>query len=313
MAGERIVITGGSGFVGGLVARGLAAEGYRIDNFDRLRGPLVSLLRWRFFGTDPERKDLALRLWQRQKSAEAWLLAKGVLRPTADDILGARAHMVERFRGAYAVIHMAALPHPDVPGATDADFERINFQGSVNVHEAAEAAGVEKFVFTSSAQVYGINKPVKIDQFPILETNYLPTREDGLHAYGYLKRKFEEWMAERSRSSAMRSVGLRLEFPGMKSGWRGNFYISTSVENLVRGYSAALKAGSEVSGEAFNIADAEIDKSVVDIQKFIAKRWPDVPNHSKGNQCLLSIDKARRLLGYDPKTGGRYYDLRLVI
>jgi nucleoside-diphosphate-sugar epimerase len=69
--------------------------------------------------------------------------------------------------------------NPNIPGMTSTDFKRINYEGSVNVFEVARSAGVEKFVFASSAQVYNINSPSHIEQFPILETNYLPTIAEG--------------------------------------------------------------------------------------------------------------------------------------
>jgi hypothetical protein len=52
-----------------------------------------------------------------------------------------------------------------------------------------------------------------------------------------------------------------------------------------------------------------VDKSTVDIQEFVRKRYPRVPNYTTGNECLLSTEKARSLLGYDPREGGTYYTL----
>lgn len=51
---------------------------------------------------------------------------------------------------------------------------------------------------------------------------------------------------------------------------------------------------------------------MVDIQRFVRERWPDVPNRSTGNESLLSVDKARRLLGYEPVRNGRYFPVTLV-
>jgi hypothetical protein len=31
-----------------------------------------------------------------------------------------------------------------------------------------------------------------------------------------------------------------------------------------------------------------------------------VPNHTTGNECLLSTEKAQRMLGYRPIAGGHY-------
>ena len=37
-----------------------------------------------------------------------------------------------------------------------------------------------------------------------------------------------------------------------------------------------------------------------------------MPNHTRGSESLLSIDKARRLLGYEPARDGTYYPLSLI-
>ena len=59
-------------------------------------------------------------------------------------------------------------------------------------------------------------------------------------------------------------------------------------------------------------ADAETDPGVVDIQDYLARRWPYVRNRAVGNACLLSTERAQRILGYRPVTGGQYVDESLV-
>ena len=58
--------------------------------------------------------------------------------------------------------------------------------------------------------------------------------------------------------------------------------------------------------------DAEVDPSIVDVQAFLAENWPDVPNHTRGNQSLIGIEKARELLGYKPQPGGTHLPLALI-
>ncbi len=45
MPAKTVTVTGGSGFVGQLLRRGLKKRGYRILVFDKARGVLVDLLR----------------------------------------------------------------------------------------------------------------------------------------------------------------------------------------------------------------------------------------------------------------------------
>lgn len=314
MADKRITITGGSGFVGQLLQSGLRAHGYRVDVFDQFRGPIVNLLRRRHFGTSSgaigrRAAHFSARVQRRLSRS---LLGSPLVPPTPDHILDFRSRLADRFRGSAAVIHLAAIPHPHLAGACDADFQRINYDGSVNVFEAARLAGVKKFLFASSGQVYGINKPVRIDQFPILESNYLPTRADGQSMYGLMKVEFERYMTTVCEPGGMQGLSLRLEYPGFQSATSTNFYVSTSIDNLVAGFVRGIENTADFTAETFNLVDGHVDERIVDVQAFIRQQWPGIPNHSSGNESLLSVEKARRLLGYEPARHGQYFPVSLV-
>lgn len=311
---KTITMTGGSGFVGQLLQSGLRERGYRVVVFDQIRGPLVNVLRRRYLGTSTSHIGLTLarRLKRYLGRLEEALIKGHIIHPTWDNVLDLRSRLAAQFRSSYAVVHLAALPHPNFPGAIDADFRRINYEGSVNVLEAARDAGVPKFVFPSSGQVYGINKPVRIDQFPILESNYCPELGEGQSMYGWLKLEFENHLARVCTGGGTQAIALRLEMPGIRSTYPINFYVSTSIENVVAGFICALEANLNSGFEAFNIADRYVDEKIVDIQKFIKEEWPGVPNFTTGNECLLSTEKARSTIGYNPISGGTYYDFSVV-
>lgn len=314
MSEKIIMLTGGSGFVGQMLQVGLRKRGYGVRLFDQYRGTAITLLRRRYLGTSRSQvgQALARRIGKLQRMVSIRLLGGPLLRPTRDNILDMRSVLAARFRGAYAVVHLAAIPHPFLPGAIDADFERINYDGSVNVFEAAKSIGVPKFLFASSAQVYGINNPTRIDQFPILESNYCPTLTDGQHMYGLLKVKFEQYLAGACAAGGTQGISLRLEYPGFQSDTPGNFYASTSVENLVSGVVCALENSADFRFETFNLIDGHVDERIVDVQQFIRTRWPAVPNFSKGNESLISVAKAGALLGYNPIRNGSYVQQSLV-
>ena len=309
MSARLITITGGSGFVGQLLCAGLIERGFRVRVFDRLRGPLSNVLRRRYFGASRSSvgRRCARGIRNIQRRLEPALVKTGVLRLSPDDILAGRDVVAARFEGSYAVIHLAGIAHPNMPGATEADFWRLNYAGAINIFEAARDAGVAKFLFASSGQVYRINKPVRIDQFPILESNYCPTLEEGQSLYGWLKLEFERYLAKAAVNANMQSLSMRLEFPGMQSRTPANFYISTCVENLIHGFAVALDAGEDFAFETLNLADAQVHPGIVDVQAFVEDHWPHVPNFTTENESLLSIHKARTLLGYRPTRDSRYY------
>jgi nucleoside-diphosphate-sugar epimerase len=59
-----------------------------------------------------------------------------------------------RMAGCEAVVHMAAISWPD-PKMTRGQFFQQNIFNAFNAVEAANQAGVQKFIFTSSTTVYG--------------------------------------------------------------------------------------------------------------------------------------------------------------
>lgn len=301
--------------MGQMLKSGLSRAGYKVDVFDTYKGVLINLLRRRYLGTLSSSKGIkAAKLIKRiQKKIEKEFIRTRIITPTMDNILDFRSRLIDRFKEAYAVIHLAALPHPNIKGAIDEDFKRINYDGSVNVFEAAKEARVEKFIFASSAAAYGIIRGhLKPDQFPILESNYCSTREEGNTYYGLLKLQFEEYMTQSNQNGNFQASSMRMEFPGIISHNPTNFYISTSRENTVAGFESVLTGDINSNFEVFNLADAVVNKKIVDIQEFINERWPDIPNHTKDNECVLSTEKLQTMLGFHPKPGGTYYSAKVA-
>ena len=58
-------------------------------------------------------------------------------------------------RGVTAVVHTAALHVPHLATATDDEFRGVNVDATRTLIECAAAAGVSRFVFTSTTSVYG--------------------------------------------------------------------------------------------------------------------------------------------------------------
>jgi len=115
----RVLVTGATGFVG---------------------GALVAALR--------EHQHDVRALVRSRPRAEG-LVAQGVELTLGE--VGDRQALADAVGGVQAVVHLAGLlaePHPG-------DFIRVNVEGTRNVVEAAEAAGVERLVFVSSVSASG--------------------------------------------------------------------------------------------------------------------------------------------------------------
>lgn len=57
--------------------------------------------------------------------------------------------------GADAVIHTAGPHAPHVGVVADAEFERVNVEGTITLFELAKASGVKTFLYTSTTALYG--------------------------------------------------------------------------------------------------------------------------------------------------------------
>jgi len=119
---RHIIVTGGSGYVGRHLISRLAMEGNRITNLD-IKSP------WRI------------------NAGEQWI--KRDIAPIAGPL------SADEFSGADCVIHLAALINA-AESVTDGDrYRHVNGRGTRCVLDATIAAGVPRFIFASSAAVYG--------------------------------------------------------------------------------------------------------------------------------------------------------------
>jgi len=149
MAIRKVLVTGGAGFIGSHIVEELQGRA-QVVVLDNLRSGFKSNLD----GFDVE-------------------FVEGDIRD--------RAAVKRAMRGVDHVFHLAALV--SVPESMEKIQEciDINAQGFINVLEEAEAAGVEKLCFSTSAAIYGDNPTVpKIEtMFPEPKSPYAVTKLDG--------------------------------------------------------------------------------------------------------------------------------------
>jgi nucleoside-diphosphate-sugar epimerase len=311
---QTVAITGSNGFIGNILMRKLSRESYHCVGFDRFDGPFYRLLTTRYLQPLPlselnsKKAKVAKKLWSIQRKIVSRLIARNIIRPKDVNILDFQNRWIKRFKGFDAVIHLAAIPHPGFPGRRPMDFEIVNYWGAVNIFESAVAAGVKRFIFSSSAQVYDINNYRDWIKFPVHEAAADRIQETRTtHPYSSLKWKFERYLVERSAPEEITSIALRLEFPGIFGGAHGNLWAQTSVENLVEAFDKSLQAGIPAGGYKCNICNEEVPRQLGKIDELVRQYWPNIPNECVDNQALLDLSEARKWLNYNPKQNGSYY------
>jgi nucleoside-diphosphate-sugar epimerase len=267
----RIVVTGGSGKAGRWVVRRLREAGHEVTNVDVVHdgGPHASV----------------------------------VLTDLTD--LG-QAHEV--VAGADAVVHLAAIPAPDIRPAGETF--RNNAVSTYNVFSAAVDRGVGRVVWASSETVLGLPFDTPPAYAPIDEAH--PPRPESSYA---LSKLAGETMAEQfARRSGVPFVGLRISnimeppdyarFPSWQDDARvrrWNLWGYVDVRDVAQAVERALEA--DVTGAEIAIiaaADTCMRRSSRDL---MAEVYPDVELRGpvEGRTTLLAIDRARQLLGYEPR------------
>lgn len=126
----KILVTGGSGFIGAWIARHLLADGHQVQVFDRSARADRGQLLQQVVGVAADGVD--------------WVTGD-IAAP--DDVAGALA-------GCDGVIHLAGILTPECR-ANPVLGAQVNLIGTVNVFEAARQQGLQRVVYCSTAGVYG--------------------------------------------------------------------------------------------------------------------------------------------------------------
>ena len=219
---------------------------------------------------------------------------------------------VELVDGVDAVVHMANIPAPDL--LPDAVTFAANTTMNYNVFSAAARAGVERVVWASSETTLGLPFDVAPDYVPVDEDHY-PRPES---AYSLSKVASEIVAEQVSRWSGIPFVALRFSnvltpedyrrFPDV---WHDPSLRRWNLWGYVdsRDAATACRLGLEApldGAQAFIIAAADtvLDRPSLDA---LQAEFPgvEVLSDVPGHQTLLSIDRARELLGYEPQHSWR--------
>ena len=288
---RSIVVTGGSGKAGRAVIRELLDHGHTVMNVD----------------VAPPRETLCHFLRADLNDLGQTIDALRLLPGTVDR---RRTHLGE----PDAVIHLAGIPAPGL--APDATIFQNNMMTTYNVFTAALRLGLKRVVWASSETVYGLPLTRTPPAFaPITEEHPL-VPETG---YALAKVLCEQAAREMHRWSPGTSfVGLRISnlledadyagipaFQADPASRKWNLWSWVDSRDVAQACRLAL--GAPASGaECFTIAAADTLMPAPNAE-LMASHFPGVPlrEGTGAFESLLSIEKARRVLGYAPQHSGR--------
>ncbi len=289
----KVLVTGGAGYIGSVLVRQLLQKGFKVRAFDSLK-----------FGGDA--------------------LYDVMLNPDFEFMLGdvRNSEEVEKaLEGIDAIAHLAAIVGDPACKKFSDEAKETNWNGSVALFEAAEKAGVKRFVFASTCSNYG--KMPDPDSF-VTETSAL----NPVSLYAELKVKFEKYLLEERKDTKMCSTSLRFstvygfsprirfdltvnEFTrnaaihGEQEIWGAQFWRPyCHVEDLARAVVLVLESPEEkVRANVFNVGSTEENYNKGMIIEEVCKVVPNVKVHyvessEDPRDYRVNFDKIKKELGY---------------
>jgi nucleoside-diphosphate-sugar epimerase len=279
-----VAVTGSSGKLGRHVVRHLQERGYRVVALDRVPDP-----------KSPAAASVRVDLTEHGQVLEA---LTGV-----DD----------RHDGVHAVVHLAAIPAPGL--ATNATTFANNITATYNVFAAARTAGIRNIVWASSETVLGLPFDTPPPYIPVDEE--YPVRPESTYSLvksleEEMARHFCRWLPD------LKMIGLRFsnvmdpedyaKFPGFDAdpaSRRWNLWGYIDGRDGAQAVRLALE--HDATGvDVFVIAngDTVMSRRSADLA---AEVYPGVPvtRELAEHETMLSIDKARRVLGFEPQHSWR--------
>lgn len=282
---KKVVVTGASGRAGRGVAHDLRERGYDVLNVDIQTSP-------ESFGPDSPVRLLLADLTDYGQTLEAF--ASG-----------------DWGRAPDALVHFAAIPSP--VHATPERVFRTNMTSTYNVLAAAARLGIKRVVWASSETTLGLPFDRAPDYAPVDEAHTFPES-----SYALSKVLAEEMARQFSRWCGITILGLRLsnvmvrgDYERFPTFWddpqlrKWNLWGYVDESHVNQSVRLALEADIE-GADNFIIAAADTVMKRPS-RELMAEVFPgvSVAEHVSGVDTLLSIEKAKAVLGYDPQFSWR--------
>ncbi len=271
---RRVLVTGHNGYIGSVMVPCLLQEGYEVVGLDTGYYDRCTFV-----------EDTANVSWIR----------KDIRDLTSEDL-----------RGIDAVVHLAALSNDPIGNLQWEWTEEINHRASVRLAELAKAAGVQRFLFSSSCIMYGMASAAVVTEESPLDpkTDYARSKVNSEQAISKLAD--ERFSPVFLRNGTIYGVSPRMRFDTVLNDLVGRAVTTKKVtlhsdgkpwrpvvhvRDVARAFAMVLRAPKAlVHNQAFNTGADHLNHQIIDLAEIVAKTVPD---------CVLEV---RGEAGADQRT-----------
>lgn len=299
---EKVLVTGGAGYVGSSLVPRLLQEGYKVRVLDCLlygKEPLLSIA-----------------------GHENFELIQGRIEN--------RETVKKAVQGIDSIIHLADLSNDPACNLNPKLSVKIVEEGTKLLLDCAKKAKVQRFIYASSCSVYGNSPKTNLTE----ETQPAP-----VSLYSEMKAKNEKVVLAADgkdfdacclRKSTLCGYSPRLRFDlvinimtahAIRTGsilvmgkdlWRPNMYIGDAVE----GYLLFLKAKQDkIKKQIYNLGGNSLNHTIMQLAKIVQGIAPGSKITEKETNDLrsynLCFDKVKKELGFEPKHDVRHAALTI--
>ncbi|MDR9791851.1 NAD-dependent 4,6-dehydratase LegB [Aeribacillus pallidus] len=299
---EKILVTGADGFIGSHLTEELVRQGYNVKAFVYYN----SFNSWGWLDHSPLKNEFEV---------------------FAGDIRDPHG-VKEAMKGCDVVLHLASLIAIPYSYHSPDTYVDTNIKGTLNVLQAARELNIQKVVHTSTSEVYGTAQYVPIDENHPLQgqSPYSASKigADQMAIAFYrsfetpvaIVRPFNTYGPRQSARAVIPTIITQLA-SGKRKIKLGSLHPTRDfnyVKDTVNGFISVMKHDESI-GEVINIG-SNFEISIGETAKLIAEimgvdieiETADVrirPEKSEVERLWADNSKAKALLGWEPKYGGK--------
>ena len=290
---KHVLLIGGGGYIGSVLAELLVKAGHKVRLYDRF-----------FFGKN---------IFNDLKQTGNLELVQGDNR-TAQPAL---------FEGVDAVMDLAGISNDPSCDLDPKITEDVNFGGVRHTSALAKAAGVPRYIYSSSRSTYGHGSATALDEtapmapvslyarMKIAVENELQKLADDEFTVTFLRNATVYGLSRRMRFDLVINImtlhaykNRKIYIIGGGKQWRPLVH----VRDVARAFLAVLDAAREkVAGEAFNVGSSEQNFQVYQIAQMVRDVVPHtevivIPDDPDKRTYNVDFSKIKRVLDYQTVT-----------